>query len=174
MAATDRPGVKDMGPTSATGNKRPATLQRGAGFTLIELLITLVIIALIAAIAVPSLRSSPAADLRNSAQMVAAALRQTRIDAMSSGRSLALLVDTEAHTLQQQDRDNPRQLPDDIALVLTTAEQEMLGPDRGGIRFWPDGSATGGRVTLARDQLTLRVDVEWLTGRVRISALDNE
>ena len=162
-----------MRPTSATGSKPPAVRVRGAGFTLIELLITLVIITLIAAVALPSLRRSPVADLKSNAQLVAAALRQTRIDAMSSGRSLALLVDTKNHTLQQQDHDNPRQLPDDITLVLATDEQEMLGPDRGGIRFWPDGSATGGRVTLGTEKLSIRVDVEWLTGRVRISALDN-
>lgn len=166
--------MKGMGPTSATGNNRPATPRQGRGFTLIELLVTLVIITLIAAVTLPSLHRSPAADLKSGAQTVAAALRQTRIDAMSSGRTLALLVDTQAHTLQTEHREQTRQLADDIALVLATAEQEMLGPDRGGIRFWPDGSATGGRVTLTKEQLSIRVDVAWLTGRVRISTLDKQ
>lgn len=155
-----------MRATSAAGSKRPA------GFTLLEVLIALAIAALIAAIALPALRPSPVAELGSSAQQVAAALRQTRLDAMDTGRSLALVVDTEARTLRPEHRVDARQLDGDLVLELSTAEQEMLGPYRGGIRFWPDGSATGGRVTLAKAGLTVRVDVEWLTGRVRISELE--
>ncbi len=49
----------------------------------------------------------------------------------------------------------------------------MLAPGRGGIRFYPDGSSTGGRVTLSLEGLQMRVDVEWLTGRVRITEDDS-
>lgn len=162
-----------MQQTSAAGNnRRRRRSRRSAGFTLLELLLALGIAALIAAIALPALRPSPVAELRSSAQLVAAALRQTRVDAMDRGRSLALLVDTETRSLQQQGAGAVRRLPDDLRLTLNTAEREMLGPYRGGIRFWPDGSATGGRVTLDKEQLRVRVDVEWLTGRVRISDVE--
>lgn len=157
-----------MQPTSAAGNRAiPAR-----GFTLLELLIVLGLAALVLAVALPNLRSSPATELRSGAQTVAAALRQTRIDAMSRGRPQALLVDTRKHSLSPEQGQASRRLPDGIAIKLSTAEQEMLDDGRGGIRFWPDGSATGGRVTLAKDGLRIRVDVEWLTGRVRISELE--
>jgi len=160
-----------MQPTSAAGsNTRPR--PRSTGFSLLELLVALAIAALIAAVTLPALRPSPVAELRSSAQLVAAELRQTRLDAMDSGRPLALLVDTAQRTLQQQHRQDPRRLPDNLVIGLSTAQREMLGPHRGGIRFWPDGSATGGRVTLESGPLRIRVDVEWLTGRVRISEVE--
>lgn len=157
-----------MAPTSAAGSRR----TRIRGFTLLELLIVLVLAAVVMAVALPALRSSPATELKSGAQTVAAALRQTRIDAMSGGRALALVVDTGGNTLQPEHRDSARQLSDSIALQLATAEREMLDEQRGGIRFWPDGSATGGRVTLTKEGLEIRVDVEWLTGRVRIGELE--
>lgn len=147
---------------------RPAP-QRG--FTLLEILIALGIATLIAAIALPSLHTSPVAELKSSAQTVAAALRQTRLDAMDDGRTRALLLDTQARTLQGKAL--ARQLPADVGLKLTTAEREMRGRHVGGIRFWPDGSASGGRVILIKDNLRIRVDVEWLTGRIHISEVED-
>jgi general secretion pathway protein H len=38
----------------------------------------------------------------------------------------------------------------------------------GSIRFFPDGSSTGGRVMIAAGNEKLSVDVNWLTGRVSI------
>ena len=63
----------------------------------------------------------------------------------------------------------PRRLPQGIVLELVTAEREMLAERRGGIRFFPDGSSGGGRVTLTLAGLERRVDVAWLTGRVTVS-----
>ena len=74
--------------------------------------------------------------------------------------------------MRQQDSASSRRLDQDLTSTLNTAEDEMRGPYLGGIRFWPDGSATGGRVTLDKAQLSIRVDVEWLTGRVRISEIE--
>ncbi len=39
---------------------------------------------------------------------------------------------------------------------------------RGAIRFYPDGSSTGGRITVASGERKFLVDVDWLTGRVSI------
>ena len=61
-----------------------------------------------------------------------------------------------------------RRLPQGIHLKLLTAKRERSGVSRGAIRFFPDGSSTGGRVTLAHDNLSYLVDVDWLTGRVVI------
>ncbi len=158
-----------MTPISATGSNRRRSAR---GFTLIELLVVLVIIALVAAVAIPNLRRAPTVELRTAADRVAAALRQTRVDAMAGGKALALVVDTGARTLQAENAGNPQALPRSLGVTLDTAAREMLDDDRGGIRFWPDGSATGGRVTLASDGLQVRVDVEWLTGRVRISDIE--
>ncbi len=37
------------------------------------------------------------------------------------------------------------------------------------IRFFPDGSSTGGRITLAKDRQQYHVSVDWLTGRISVA-----
>jgi general secretion pathway protein H len=62
----------------------------------------------------------------------------------------------------------PRVLPERLELKLYTAQSEVRDERHGAIRFYPDGSSTGGRVTLAAGERKLLVDVDWLTGRVSI------
>ncbi len=134
---------------------------------------TLAIIAVLLAVAVPALITTPGVELRAAAHTLATGLRQARLEAQRRQQPVALQLDVEARTLQLEADPRVRQLPQAIELELTTAEQEMLAPGRGGIRFYPDGSSTGGRVTLSLEGLQMRVDVEWLTGRVRITEDDS-
>ncbi|PIV82132.1 type II secretion system protein GspH, partial [bacterium CG17_big_fil_post_rev_8_21_14_2_50_64_8] len=59
-------------------------------------------------------------------------------------------------------------LPEKIEVALFTAQSELMDAKTGAIRFYPDGSSTGGRVTLSRGERKYRVDVDWMTGRVKI------
>ena len=45
----------------------------------------------------------------------------------------------------------------------------MIDETRGGIRFFPDGSSTGGYIALADDKTEYRVKVDWLTGHISIA-----
>jgi general secretion pathway protein H len=56
-----------------------------------------------------------------------------------------------------------------LELSLTTATSEQLDDVRGRIRFFPDGTSTGGRVTISRDDRKFDITVDWLTGLVAIS-----
>jgi general secretion pathway protein H len=47
-----------------------------------------------------------------------------------------------------------------------------LDEGTGRIRFFPDGSATGGRVTLIGQNQTLVVDINWLTGEIKLGDKD--
>ena len=60
------------------------------------------------------------------------------------------------------------QLPEQLELKLYTAQSEIVNERQGAIRFFPDGSSTGGRVTLASGERKFLVDVDWLTGKVSI------
>jgi len=51
---------------------------------------------------------------------------------------------------------------------LATAAEEQESPRIGRIRFYPDGSASGGGVLLSRDGERLAVLVDWLTGTVEV------
>jgi general secretion pathway protein H len=138
------------------------------GFTLLETLVALALIAVLLAVAVPALITPTGVQLRSAAHTVASGLRQARLEAIRQQRPIALQVDVEARTLQLEGKGRTRELPRELELELFTAQREMIEPQRGGIRFYPDGSSTGGQVTLTLDGLSTRVVVEWLTGRVRV------
>jgi len=69
---------------------------------------------------------------------------------------------------------DPREikLPDGVALKLYTAQSELLGGATGNIRFFPDGSSTGGAITVSGPKLAYRVNIDWLTGAVAIVEQD--
>ena len=69
---------------------------------------------------------------------------------------------------------DPREiaLPESMALKLYTAQSELLDSATGGIRFFPDGSSTGGAITVSGPKLAYRVNVDWLTGTVAIVEQD--
>jgi len=56
-----------------------------------------------------------------------------------------------------------------LELKLYAAQSEVSSERRGSIRFYPDGSSTGGRITVAAGERKYLVDVDWLTGRVSIN-----
>ena len=159
-------------PTPKRARPGPAG-GRGGGFTLVELLVVLAIAALLLT-AVPPLISAafPGVELKGAARRTLAALRLARESAIRTGSDTALVVDVEAHTLTLTGQP-PVSLPGGIGLRLNAASREMLDEQRGAIRFFPDGSSTGGVITLTRPtalgQAGYRVGVNWLTGRVRMA-----
>jgi general secretion pathway protein H len=139
------------------------------GFTLIEVLAVLFIGALIYALilGVP-LRGASSADLKAAARSLASGLRQAQTTAMTTRRDSTLLLDVESREFEVPGVGQLQRLPDGIELKLFTAQTEVTSERRGAIRFYPDGSSTGGRITVAAGERKYLVDVDWLTGRVSI------
>jgi general secretion pathway protein H len=77
-------------------------------------------------------------------------------------------LDVNHHTYQVSGRRKNYALPESVRLGLFTAEAELSGEGLGSIRFYPDGSSTGGRVSLEAAGKRRLVDVNWLTGAVVI------
>ena len=138
------------------------------GFTLLELIAVLLILALVAVIVVPSLGGGAAIELESAARSLAAGLRQTRNHALNDNRSAILALDVDKREFELPGEGRARRLPERVDIVLFTARSEQLGENRGAIRFFPDGSSTGGRITLSVDGMRYLVDVDWLTGRVSV------
>jgi general secretion pathway protein H len=67
------------------------------------------------------------------------------------------------------DGDPPKNLPAELSIELLTTVGERMGTQRAGIRFNPDGSSTGGRVSLADGHRQVVVGVEWLSGQITVS-----
>lgn len=57
-------------------------------------------------------------------------------------------------------------VPDRLTIALFTAITDEATGAAGEIRFFPDGSSTGGEVTLTGGEQHRYVQVDWLTGRV--------
>jgi general secretion pathway protein H len=146
--------------------------QRGtgaAGFTLLELLAVLVIAGLLLAVAPPMFSSLlPGLKIKSAAQQLVSALHQTRRLAISRGSPQRLELDAEERTVHGAGSGNTFALPDFAVIEATVAESQQRSASRAGIAFFPDGSSTGGRISLAHAGRTYQVNVDWLTGRVSL------
>ena len=138
------------------------------GFTLIELVVVIALLALVAAIAVPSASrlidlSSPSDD----AERLAAALRQARMAAIVEGRPRNVFIDPAR---RQWRHGKDVGTFDSVASITTTVPP--VGRRENGmssIVFLPNGSATGGRIALGEGHLRQNVTIDWLTGNVAIA-----
>ena len=150
--------------------RKPVSYARSpaAGFTLLELLAVLLIMALVTAVVVPSLGDGTGVEIRSAARNLAAGLRQTRNHALNDNRSATLALDVDKREFHLPGERRVRKLPKRVDIVLFAARSEQLSAQRGAIRFFPDGSSTGGRITLSTDTLRYLVNVDWLTGRVKV------
>lgn len=160
-----------MAPISRNGTERsrahsPACKSRG--FSLAELLVALTIVVLVGAALSPLLLPSPARTINSAAGEVVVALRETRRLAQATQQSRELVIDTDAmrFTIDTQPW---RPLPDGSTAEVTTAQSLISDDDTAAIAFFPDGSSSGGRVKLGLEGHSAQVDVDWLTGRIRLA-----
>ena len=137
-----------------------------AGFTLIEMLVALAIIAIIMAIALPRLtRPSDGVRLAAAAREVTGALRLTRSASIAANAEHVWRLDVEKRRFSASAGSAERSLPPDIRAELKVAEPERISASRGGIRFFPDGSSTGGEIALSLKGRSIKLCVHWLTGQ---------
>ena len=158
-------------PFEKTSGAAPARRCGAAavGFTLIEVVVVLAILGLALALVLgygaPSRRGL---DLRGSAAALASGLRLARSEAILSNRAVIFDLDLAGHRFRSGS--GPvRQLPPSLAIDLLSISGERRSANAGDIRFNPDGSSTGGRITLAEGSRKIMVGVDWLTGRVSIA-----
>jgi general secretion pathway protein H len=139
------------------------------GFTLLEIMVVLVIgvVAYTIILGVP-FRGPTTSDLKAAARTLASGLRQAQTTAMATRRDATLTLDLDAREFEVSGGQGIRSLPRELDLQLYTAQTEALSEKKGAIRFYPDGSSTGGRITVASGERKYLVDVDWLTGRVSI------
>jgi general secretion pathway protein H len=143
------------------------------GFTLVELLVVLLLLSLLLAVVPPLFsRAFPGLEARGAARSLAASLRNARSEAVFSGHDQAVIFDLENKRYQRQGSGRATALPGALELDLVTAREELLDDRVGAIRFYPDGSSTGGRVTLGDERGGWMVDVDWLSGRIDIHERD--
>ena len=142
------------------------------GFTLIEIVVAISLIAVVLGfVAMASSGRLQRAALSHAGQDLVAALRYTRGQAIVSGDEQRLEVDVEKQTYHAPKR-KEIELPRGLKLSVLTAAQEQISETSAAIRFFPDGSSTGGRVRLTAGERKWDVEVAWLTGEVRLREVE--
>ncbi len=155
--------------TGVRGTAFAGTTRPSRGFTLLELLVVLTLAAVLLATIPPLLSKGLSnAELRGAARQLAASLRFARSQAITKGEEAVLVLDVEQRRYRVQGMRREFHLPRELSVKIVTAESEVSGSDTGTIRFFPNGSSTGGRVTVANEKRKVDVDVDWLTGRIAL------
>ncbi|MFK7831527.1 MAG: Tfp pilus assembly protein FimT/FimU [Congregibacter sp.] len=155
---------------SAIGSSPGAVLSRhrgrSSGFSLVELLVALTIAGMVMGVAAPaSVRFYEGMQRRQAVRDTVTLLASAREKALSSGYSQDVMVRPSARRIWMSTREQI--VPDGLTLTVHGAA-ELNQNDTGIIRFYPDGSASGGGIDIARaDGSGTRINVDWLIGTVQ-------
>ncbi|MDB5395019.1 MAG: xpsH [Rhodospirillales bacterium] len=142
---------------------------RSAGFTLIELLVVITILGLaLALISGHGPLRSAGLQAKSAAADLAGGLREARARAIAQNRPVDLALDVTAHRWRI-DGQLSKSVPPGFVITVLTIKGETRNDSIAAIRFEPDGSSTGGRIGLADGQRKIAIDIDWLTGNVRVS-----
>jgi len=143
-----------------------------SGFTLLEALCTLTIIALVLSVVVPGLLRTPdGVVLEVATRQIASLLRLARAQAIATNTETVVEIDADKRIITEQDAPS-LQFDSAIGLRLTTADEESRGAARAGIRFFPDGTSSGGEIALILRGRTAKISVNWLQGEPKLELAD--
>ena len=145
------------------------------GFTLIELLVVLALLGLFITLVPTAMQNAlPGVNLRVAARELVDGFRTARSRAVSGNRESFVLIDVDRQLYRIDKEGENHVLPGKLSVDLRTAASEQLDETRGRIRFYPDGTSTGGRVTLTSGDDAYHVNVDWFDGRVEVVRADAE
>ncbi|MEL6209658.1 MAG: GspH/FimT family pseudopilin [Pseudomonadota bacterium] len=152
--------------------------QPDAGLTLLEVLAA-VTIAMLLLLALPGLGGGPGPH-EQAVRLVVSTLSEARAAAIAERHPVRVIFNLESRQLER--RAEPlgiggpipepavAALPEEVDLIVDSATLVAAGPNRPAIVFLPDGSASGGQITLVTGERRDTVRVRWLTGA--LSRLD--
>jgi general secretion pathway protein H len=143
-----------------------------AGFTLLELLAVLVILTLAAAMF--SFRGQQGYSVTKFRALMtdtASALRETRSRAISTAADAVFVVDLAKRQIGTGRGAGPLEVPKDVTITADVAQSETDKAGRAGIRFYRDGSSSGGSLKFDWNGRSAAIDVNWLTGNVAMHGI---
>lgn len=139
------------------------------GFTLIETLVVLGILILLLTIVPPYFPNAiDNSKLKAASRTLFNELKTIRHNAISEQKEKRLIIDIENKQYIINKKQKKLDIPKDTELKVVTAKTELEEDNKGAIRFYPDGSSTGGQITLSRKEHVYTIDVNWLTGKVSV------
>lgn len=107
-------------------------------------------------------------QLQGAARDLVSALRYAHGHALMSHMETTVDIDLNENSYTLSNRDKVYTIPESIEVTLVTAQSQLTGDQQGSIRFFADGSSTGGRITLERGEAKWQIDINWLTGQIEL------
>lgn len=137
------------------------------GFTLLEIMVAITVAALLMAVSVPSAnRLYQAMSYRGAVGDVKNLLENARFQAQLRGAPEDVWVRPHSRELGLGDA-RATTLSEQVEVEVVSAAELRRDEDTAVIRFYPDGSSTGGRITLRRGETGgVALEVGWLLGEV--------
>jgi general secretion pathway protein H len=146
------------------------SLNSNQGFTLIEIIIVLIITVLGFSVIANNINSGNyGTKLQLITYEIASALRYAQSQALITQKSTSVDIDLSENSYAVSSQNKQHKFNKEIAVTLEIAEQEYTVDQIARIRFFPDGSSTGGRIKLEWGSFYKQIDVNWITGKVTIN-----
>jgi general secretion pathway protein H len=150
-------------------NGRNRHIRATGGFTLLEILVVLIIATLLFTLIPPLFSGAlPGVKLKGAARDLVVVLRATRSQAIITNTEQTLHHDMETRAYRVGSG-KPATLPDGITISIQPhASASGLDTTHQTVSFFPDGSSSGGQLLLQGGSRSYKLDVDWLTGKIRI------
>jgi len=136
------------------------------GYTLLEMVIVLALLGLILSVTLPwSSQGTQNRKLDEQARTIATMLKSARMAAIAGNKEGNVKLDFAGKIVAVEGGNEQLVLDQAVSLKMLTARQEA-NRDGGAIRFFPNGSSTGGIVVLESVGRSTAIRVDWLTGKI--------
>jgi general secretion pathway protein H len=163
-------------PKRKAKNAYPLRLSPGSfrlrGFTLLELIVVLFIVVLGFSVVGINLSSgNDSTELKVAARDIVSALRYARGQALIYHQETTVTLDLAENTYTVSGQDKVYPISKAIDVTVVTAQSELT-EGSASIRFFADGSSTGGRINLELGKAAWQIDINWLTGQIELDETD--
>lgn len=149
--------------------------SKEAGFSLLELMVAFTIAALLVGFATPvAMRMYDSMQYRSAVSDINSALAKGRYRAITLGHPVDVELMPDEGRFRVGDQAFSK-ISTAVSITAIVAAELDVDKTVAVIRFYPDGSSSGGNVSLIRENgAGVRLDVDWLLGRVRQTRLGEE
>ena len=143
-----------------------------AGYTLLEMLIVVAVLAVVVS-SVQLLPQSRAGsvDVASATQLIASSLRQARNASIRRRAVQHVYFDVKRRTVWTDSSRNRLALDRGIRMAISSARSQVRSDSVAQVRFYPNGSSSGGKVVLEGRSGAREIRVNWHSGRVSTSSL---
>ena len=150
---------------------RVGNSARLTGFTLIEALLSVMLLAMLATLVLPSFQSAyQHVRLKDSVRAFTATLRFTRAKAIGTSEAQSVQLYFDENRFASATNANVTELPKSIKLRAETNTATIDGESLG-IVFYPSGGSSGGQVFFYAGAKHYLVSVSPITGRVHVKSI---